>query len=210
MPTNDSPKIVTRVEDLESRYTENGLNTSVFPISDSVSSSRSDIAASSKAAKKAYDDGTRSATTTDKGQVILSHDVDSGEDDKALTPFGASKSLQDLQQQINNQFKQVINYIDQKFVELENKIQTNLPLFDSYQMASTKDNAVIAPSTGRVWMYYVTERIPISTPGAGADDSSWSQTDLVIRVGFAAGGSQIQPQKPFGNATFVHMWRVFE
>lgn len=50
-----NPKIESRVTDLENRYTDVGLNTSVFPISDATDSDRSDIAASSKAVKRSQE-----------------------------------------------------------------------------------------------------------------------------------------------------------
>lgn len=52
MSVNNNPKIESRVAALEDRYTDVGLNTQTFPISDAIDSDRSDIAASSKAVKK--------------------------------------------------------------------------------------------------------------------------------------------------------------
>ena len=103
-PIMGNPNIEQRVSSLEKRYTDVGLNTGVFPISDAIDSDRSDISASSKAVKTAYDAGTRYATTEQQGQVILSHDVNSGEDDKALTPFGAKQAYESITSKIEHLF----------------------------------------------------------------------------------------------------------
>ncbi|MFA9330298.1 tail fiber protein, partial [Escherichia coli] len=69
-------------------------------ISDSVTSSRSDVAASSLAAKKAYDLAkskytAQDASTTQKGLVQLSSETNSDSETMAATPK-AVKSVKDL------------------------------------------------------------------------------------------------------------------
>lgn len=166
---DNKPQIIRRVEALEGRYTDTGLNTETFPISDAVDSERSDIAASSKAVKTAYDAATRYATTTQQGQVILTHDVGSGVQDRALTPFGAKMALDELEKNITNRLdslesslneriEQIIRDLENKFNELNVKIEGKLPLFDSEQ--ELKPSRIpgkieyLTPTSGSLWLCF--------------------------------------------------------
>lgn len=166
---DNKPQIIRRVEALEGRYTDTGLNTETFPISDAVDSERSDIAASSKAVKTAYDAATRYATTTQQGQVILTHDVGSGVQDRALTPFGAKMALDELEKNITNRLdslesslneriEQIIRALESKFNELNIKIEGKLPLFDSEQKLTNSGISTtleyLAPTSGSLWLCF--------------------------------------------------------
>lgn len=206
MPIDNKPQIIKRVEALEDRYTDTGLNTQTFPISDAVDSARSDIAASSKAVKTAYDAGTRYATTSRQGQVILTHDVESGAQDRALTPFGAKSALDELENTItdrldkledslNERIEQIIKDLENKFNELNVKIEGRIPLFDQVQVippVSTGDGKAhyYAPATGSLWLCLVsltkTEKVDASAHEGGTFVTSyWSSIKVV------AGGQEI-------------------
>lgn len=214
----NNPKIESRVSALEDRYTDVGLNTQTFPISDATNSSRSDVAASSKAVKKAYDDGTRYATTQEQGQVVLSHDVNGAENNKALTPFGAKEYADTLAREIDEKLEQIVSSIDDKLAKLEQNltqkveamIQSRLPLFDN-QISNQIDNrAVVSPGGASRWLYFAEVK---ETRDLGIPSEPNYVTTTKYRMGFCGpeevvplGGSYDNQISRTGNITF---WRVF-
>lgn len=213
----NNPKIESRVAALEDRYTDVGLNTQTFPISDAIDSDRSDVSASSKAAKKAYEDGTRYATTQEQGQVILSHDVNGAENNKALTPFGAKEYVDALARETDEKLEQIVSSIDDKLTKLEQSltqkveamIQSRLPLFDNQISNQIHRGAVISPEGASKWLYFA---IVTLTRGDDQDASNWTQSTEYL-LGFcgpgetvfeAAIGSSIKNRT--GNIIY---WRVF-
>lgn len=218
MSIDAKPQIIKRVEALEDRYTDTGLNTQTFPISDAVDSERSDIAASSKAVKTAYDAATRYATTTQQGQVILTHDVESGAQDRALTPFGAKTALDELEKNItdrldeleaslNERIEQIINEMESKFNELNIKIEGKLPLFDSYQILDNDHKNLNLPNTGSLWFY--TKEITYSDDGGSvdpSDDNSFSTYTCAIDKG---GTLIARADATKTLRCVVHCWRIF-
>lgn len=219
MPIDSKPQIIKRVEALEGRYTDVGLNTQTFPISDAVDSERSDIAASSKAVKTTYDAATRYATTTQQGQVILTHDVESGAQDRALTPFGAKMALDELEKSvtdrldeleasINERIEQIIQDLENKFNELNIKIEGKLPLFDSKQQLRPSGTSFPGsnvtqytfPSSGSLWFWTAIGSQQV--PNFGGDDPLTFA--LQKGCGFAKGGEKVM--LPLGEIT---IWRVF-
>ena len=218
MPIDSKPQIIKRVEALEGRYTEEGLNTETFPISDAVDSERSDIAASSKAVKTAYDTATRYATTTQQGQVILTHDVESGAQDKALTPFGAKTALDELEKTItdrldslesslNERIEQIIKDLESKFNELNIKIEGRLPLFDSRTALSNKRGNIVLPTSGSLWFYTLSSTYH---DDGGTVDPSDDSTSSSFSCAIAAGGTTLAKQDVTGARTVsVVCWRIF-
>lgn len=218
MPIDNKPQIIKRVEALEGRYTDTGLNTETFPISDAVDSARSDIAASSKAVKTAYDMATRYATTTQQGQVILTHDVESGAQDKALTPFGAKTALDELEKTItdrldnlesslNERIEQIIKDLESKFNELNIKIEGRLPLFDSRTVLSNKRGNIVLPTSGSLWFYTLSSAY--HNDGGTVDPSDDSRSSS-FSCAIAAGGTTIARQDVTGAyAATVICWRIF-
>lgn len=218
MSIDSKPQIIKRVEALEGRYTEEGLNTQTFPISDAVDSERSDIAASSKAVKTAYDMATRYATTTQQGQVILTHDVESGAQDRALTPFGAKTALDELEKNItdrldeleasiNERIEQIIKDLESKFNELNIKIEGRLPLFDSRTALSNKRGNIVLPTSGSLWFYTLSSTYHND---GGSTDPSDDSTSSSFRCAIAAGGTTLAKQDVTGTHTVsVVCWRIF-
>lgn len=209
---SNNPNIIRRVEALEGRYTDAGLNTETFPISDAVDSDRSDIAASSKAVKTTHDAATRYATTAQRGQVILTHDVESGAQDRALTPFGAKTALDELEKTItdrldslesslNERIEQVIRDLQSKFNELNVKIEGRLPLFDQAQSIKPTDGGYYAPSTGSLWLclcsYSSTKKV-----GDSAHEGGTFVTNFWSALSVVGGGQAIIPSS--GNVVMYH------
>lgn len=227
MSIDNKPQIIRRVEALEGRYTDTGLNTETFPISDAVDSERSDIAASSKAVKTAYDAGTRYATTTQQGQVILTHDVESGAQDRALTPFGAKTALDELEKSVtdrldslesslNERIEQIIRDLENKFNELNVKIEGRLPLFDSRQtLPPSKESGQLVyrlPASGSLWLYdgSITQRV--TTSEGGGEHTTNTYTSSFFGIG--KGGEEVAriPDKgdPLGGTRGgIAAWRIF-
>lgn len=227
MPIDSKPQIIKRVEALEGRYTDTGLNTETFPISDATDSERSDIAASSKAVKTAYDAGTRYATTTQQGQVILTHDVESGAQDRALTPFGAKTALDELEKNItdrldeleaslNGRIDQIISEMEDEFNELNIKIEGKLPLFDMEQrlgFSPPPDNdKIFAPTSGSLWLYHGSITRTHSESN-GAHEGPTVTTTTYSVFGFAKGGELIHKisSSSFNDKyeVYITAWRVF-
>ena len=227
MPIDSKPQIIKRVEALEGRYTDTGLNTETFPISDAVNSDRSDIAASSKAVKTAYDEGTRYATTTQQGQVILIHDVGSKARDKALTPFGVKTALDELEKNLidrldsienslNERIEQIIKDIENKFNELSIKIDGRLPLFDMkqrlYNSPFPNHDKIFAPDSGSLWLYHGSIK-HTHTENNGAHEGPTVTTTTSSVFGFAQGGELIYqvPSSSFDDKyeVYITAWRVF-
>lgn len=218
MPIDSKPQIIKRVEALEGRYTDTGLNTQTFPISDAVDSDRSDIAASSKAVKTTYDAGTRYATTTQQGQVILTHDVESGAQDRALTPFGAKTALDELEKNItdrldeleasiNERIEQIIKGLESKFNELNIKIEGRLPLFDSRMALSNKKGNIVLPTSGSLWFYTMSYTYH---DDGGTVDPSDDYKSSSFSCAIAAGGTTLAKQDVTGAHTVsVVCWRIF-
>lgn len=225
MPIDSKPQIIKRVEALENRYTDTGLNTQTFPISDSVDSDRSDVAASSKAVKTAYDAGTRYATTTQQGQVILTHDVENGAQDRALTPFGANTAMDELEKnitgrlneldsrldllekEINEKIDQIRTDLESKFNELNNKIEGKLPLFDSHQVLDNKWKDLYLPNTGSLWFYTMSTTF---SSGGGTQDPSDDSNFSTYSCSIAEGGTLLTRGDATGTRTCtVHCWRIF-
>ena len=218
MPIDSKPQIIRRVEALEDRYTDTGLNTETFPISDAVDSARSDIAASSKAVKTAYDMATRYATTTQQGQVILTHDVESGAQDRALTPFGAKTALKalektitdrldNLESSLNERIEQIIKDLESKFNELNIKIEGRLPLFDSRTVLSNKKGNIVLPTSGSLWFYTLSSTYHNYGGTVDPSDDTYSSS---YSCGIAAGGLTIAHQDVTGAHTAtVTCWRIF-
>lgn len=220
MPIDNKPQIIKRVEALENRYTDTGLNTQTFPISDAVDSARSDIAASSKAVKTANDAGTRYATTSKQGQVILTHDVESGAQDRALTPFGAKTALDELEKNItdrldeleaslNERIKQIINEMESKFNELNIKIEGKLPLFEFVTSIGVSKRPILAPDDGAsLWLYFGN----ITNIYYSSQDASDRTSSSYPVFGFVSPGStvlsEIMSTKVDRNGTLA-FWRVF-
>lgn len=217
MPIDSKPQIIKRVEALEGRYTEEGLNTETFPISDAVDSERSDIAASSKAVKTTYDAATRYATTTQQGQVILTHDVESGAQDRALTPFGAKTALDELEKSVtdrldeleaslNGRIDQIISEVEGKFNELNIKIEGKLPLFDSAETISGR--YIVTPSSGSLWYYSYTRTYHDKSD----TDPSNHTSSTSYGTGFARAGEVLLDTRP-GSRTYTEgtyrFWRIF-
>ena len=215
---SNSPQIIKRVEALENRYTDTGLNTQTFPISDAVDSDRSDIAASSKAVKTAYDTATRYATTTQQGQVILTHDVESGAQDRALTPFGVKAALDELEKNITNRLdslesslneriEQIIRDLENKFNELNVKIEGKLPLFDSRTVLSNKRGDIVLPTSGSLWFYTFSSTYHDDGGTVDPSDDSGSSS---FSCAIAAGGTTIARQDVTGaHKVTVVCWRIF-
>lgn len=227
MPIDSKPQIIKRVEALEGRYTDTGLSTETFPISDAVDSARSDIAASSKAVKTTYDAGTRYATTAQQGQVILTHDAGSGVQNKALTPFGAKTALDELEKNLtdrldslesslNDRIEQIIKDMETKFHELNIKIEGKLPLFDMEQrlgVSPPPDNdKIFAPTSGSLWLYHgsITRT---HTENEGAHEGPTVTTTTSYVLGFAKGGELIYRVPSFSftdkYAVALTAWRIF-
>lgn len=96
MPIDSKPQIIKRVEALEGRYTDTGLNTQTFPISDAVDSERSDIAASSKAVKQAREQAVGAAdlalaSATLLGTVVAFSGSFGGKGNRYPIPLGKSQ-----------------------------------------------------------------------------------------------------------------------
>lgn len=228
MSTDNKPQIIKRVEALEGRYTDVGLNTETFPISDAVNSSRSDVAASSKAVKTAYDDGTRYATTTQQGQVILTHDVDGGAQDRALTPFGAREalgelsermdglesSLKGLEASLGDLESSLLERIEQLVGDMENKLNglnsmiggVKSPMFDMEQTLVPTDSSLVGnskfifPQSASLW-FWKSDAIA-SVPDFGGDEPKTFTYQK--SCGFAGGGeTKMLP------AISLTIWRVF-
>ena len=203
----NNPKIESRVSALEDRYTDVGLNTQTFPISDATNSSRSDVAASSKAVKKAYDDGTRYATTQEQGQVVLSHDVNGAENNKALTPFGAKEYADTLAREIDEKLEQIVSSIDDKLAKVEAMIQSRLPLFDNQISKQSEDHELVSPGGASRWLYFAEVK---ETKDLGIPSEPNYVTTTKYRMGFC-GPEEVVPlagsyDNRTGNITF---WRVF-
>nr|QVT77360.1 tail fiber protein [Vector p5379] len=102
--------------------TSERINRSIgIDISDSVTSTRSDVAASSLAVKKAYDLAkskytAQDATTTVKGFTKLNNQVGDSEN-TALTPYGAKKELENYQPKGN--YQPAGNYVTTATFNLE-------------------------------------------------------------------------------------------
>ena len=217
MSVNNNPKIESRVAALEDRYTDVGLNTQTFPISDATDSDRSDIAASSKAVKKAYDDGTRYATTQEQGQVVLSHNVNGAEDNKALTPFGAKKYGGALAREIDEKLEQIVSSIDDKLAKLEQSltqkveamIQSRLPLFDN-QISNHVDRVpVISPGGASKWLYFA--QVPV-VRDVGIPSEPGTVTTTECSMGFCGPGEAIRVVSDGALANHtgtITYWRVF-
>ena len=126
----NKPQSIQRIEALEGRYTEDGLNTQTFPISDATNSDRSDISASSKAVKTTYDAGTRYATTAQQGQVILTHDATSRARDRALTPYGAQAAMDALEEDITNKMDSLEDSLTNKMDSLEDSLTNKMDGLD--------------------------------------------------------------------------------
>lgn len=226
----NKPQIIQRIEALEGRYTEEGLNTQTFPISDATNSDRSDITASSKAVKTTYDAGTRYATTAQQGQVILTHDATSRARDRALTPYGAQAAMDALEEEITNKMDSLEDSLTNKMDGLDDSLNGSLgqinkdiedkinqisaslgggrPLFDSPQTITLDgSNAVMAPSGASLWVYFGTvTTIPGGNPGAEQDDPRQSYI-----FGFVGGGQQLLGTLVGGDSRggLVTFWRVF-
>lgn len=216
MSVNNNPKIESRVAALEDRYTDVGLNTQTFPISDATDSSRSDIAASSKAVKKAYDDGTRYATTQEQGQVVLSHDVNRAENNKALTPFGAKKYGGALAREIDEKLEQIVSSIDDKLAKLEQSltqnveamIQSRLPLFDNQISNPITDRPVVSPQGARRWLYFTEVTVMTDTDPSPGEQAIMTTTEY--QLGFCGPGETIfVPNGNHGRRGNITYWRVF-
>ena len=218
-PITGNPNIEQRVTSLESRYTDVGLNTGVFPISDAIDSDRRDIAASSKAVKKAYDDGTRYATTQEQGQVVLSHDVNGAETNKALTPFGAKEYVDALAREIDEKLEQIVSSIDDKLVKLEQSltqkveamIQSRLPLFDNQIDIQIGRHAVISPEEASKWLYF--GRVTVTRDG-GSQDASDNKSTTQYLMGFCGPGETVL-EAAIDNSIvnrrgLAAFWRVFQ
>lgn len=226
MPIDSKPQIIKRVEALEGRYTDTGLNTQTFPISDAVDSDRSDISASSKAVKTAYDMATRYATTTQQGQVILTHDVESGAQDRALTPFGAKMALDELEKSvtdrldeleasINGRIDQIISELEGKFNELNIKIEGKLPLFDSEQKLTTSGTSTtleyLAPTSGSLWLCFGSVNWTRTEHEGGGETTTTSGSYYICDI--VRGGDAVLRIGPvIDNTKYgvnITAWRIF-
>lgn len=92
---NNNPNIIKRVEALEGRYTDVGLNTETFPISDAVDSDRSDVAASSRAVQAAVTLAREAAGEADSltllGSIVAFSGSFGGEGGRHPIPLGGGE-----------------------------------------------------------------------------------------------------------------------
>ena len=89
---NGRPRIEERVWILENLFNEDGvLNPDHIPLSSAVDSTREDVAATSLAVKKTYDEATKKGTLKQAGRVQLCNEFIE-DDTKAATPSLAKKA----------------------------------------------------------------------------------------------------------------------
>lgn len=94
---NGRPRIEERVWILENRFDEDGvIKPGQLPLSSAVDSTREDVAATSLAVKKTYDEATKKGTLKQVGRVQLCNEFIE-DDTKAATP-GLAKKANDLAQ----------------------------------------------------------------------------------------------------------------